>query len=240
MTWFNALKSWLKKLGDVLLGLVTRYPCAFCGKSKKNQRQIYGLCQACYQNIHLARFQHPGEIWQATQKTLPILAWGDYNPTLRQAIFRLKYDHSTRMAQPLGIWLAQAWLDLNLKRLPPLIVVPIPLHPDRFQERGFNQAELLAQHFCRYTNFPLAPHALIRRQSTVAMHQLTDQQRADMMKNVFAIGSGIRPGQAVLLLDDIYTSGSTIKAAKNTLNQAGIRVYGVVVLSLARPGAFLS
>ncbi len=239
MTWLTHLVTWLKNLWDRLLGLVTRYPCAFCGKNRKNQRQIQGLCESCDQKIYAARFQNPEQIWQKTQKTLPILAWGEYSSTLRQAIFQLKYRHSPRMAQPLGIWLAQAWSDLNLKHLPPLIVVPIPLHADRLQERGFNQAELIAQHFCRYTNLPLAANGLIRRQATEAMHQLTDQQRATMMKNAFAFGSGIKPGQVVLLLDDIYTSGATIQAAKKTLNRAGIRVYGVVVLSLARPRDFL-
>lgn len=239
MAWFNALKSWLKTLWDSFLGLVTRYPCAFCRRNSKNQRQIHGLCPSCYQKIQATRFQNPGEIWQATQKTLPILAWGDYNSTLRQVIFRLKYDKSIRIAYPLGIWLAQAWIDLNLKRLPSLVVVPIPLHPDRLQERGFNQAQLIAQHFCRYTHLPLAPQGLIRRQSTVAMHQLSNQQREEMMQNVFAMGSGIKPGQAVLLLDDIYTSGSTIRAAQKTLNRAGIRVYGVVVVSLSRPRTIL-
>ncbi|AFY62588.1 ComF family protein [Synechococcus sp. PCC 6312] len=239
MTWFNQIKSWLTNLGAGLLGLITRYPCAFCGKSKKNQRQIHGLCQSCYQKIQAAQLPTPQTIWNKTQNTLPILAWGDYNPILRQAIFRLKYDKSLRMAQPLGIWLGQAWVDLKLKQLPPLIVVPIPLHPDRLQERGFNQAELVAQSFCRYTNLPLAPHGLIRRQATEAMHQLNDQQRAEMMKNAFALGSGIQRNQFVLLLDDIYTSGSTIQAAKATLNRAGIRVYGVAVLSLARPRHYL-
>jgi ComF family protein len=234
VTWFNNCKAWLKNLWDALLGLVTRYPCAFCGKNKKNQRQIDGLCQSCYQKIYTTRFENPEEIWQKTEKTLPILAWGDYNPTLRQAIFQLKYRHSIRMAQPLGIWLGQAWIDLHLKRVPPLIVVPIPLHPERIQERGFNQAELIARYFCRYTNLPLAPNGLVRCQNTIAMHQLSDQERAEAMKNVFALGTGIRPGQAVLLLDDIYTTGTTIKAAIKTLNQAGIRVYGVVVLILAR------
>ncbi len=238
MTWLATLTTWLKNLWDGLLGLVTRYPCAFCGKTKKSQRQIHCLCQSCYQKIYACRFQHPANIWQSTQKTLPILAWGDYNSVLRQAIFQLKYRQSPRMAQSLGIWLAQAWVDLKLKGLPPLIVVPIPLHQDRLQERGFNQAELIAQHFCRYANLPLAPNGLIRSQSTVAMHQLNDQQRAETMKNVFAVGSGIKPGQAVLLLDDIYTSGATIRAAKQTLNQAGIRVFGVVVLSLARTRNF--
>lgn len=236
MTWFHHIKSWLANLWAGLPGLITRYPCAFCGKNKKNQRQIQCLCASCYQKVYSTRFQNPQKIWQATQQTLPTLAWGDYNPVLRQAIFKLKYYKSVRMAQPLGVWLGQAWVDLKLKSLPPLVVVPIPLHADRLQERGFNQAELIAQHFCRYTNLPLAANGLIRRQKTVAMHQLQDSARAANLNNAFTLGSGLRPGQMVLLLDDIYTTGSTIKAAIETLNRGQIAVYGVVVVILARPG----
>jgi len=125
VTWLTTLKTWLKNLWDGFLGLVTRSPCAFCGKTKKSQPQVHGLCKSCSQKIYASRFQNPAIIWQKTAKTLPILAWGDYNPILKQAIFQLKYRQSPRMSQSLGIWLGQAWIDLKLKRLPPLIVVPI-------------------------------------------------------------------------------------------------------------------
>jgi ComF family protein len=144
----------------------------------------------------------------------------------------LKYENNPQLARPMGHWMAQAWLATNPK--PDAIILPIPMHSSKQQKRGFNQAELLAESFCDYTRLPLELAGLERSRETTAQFGLTAADRAQNLAGAFTLGKSFlkqRPTQSVLLLDDIYTTGATVKSAIVTLRQHGIRVQGVIVLA---------
>lgn len=115
-----------------------------------------------------------------------------------------------------------------------IVVVPIPLHAEKQQQRGFNQAELLAASFCQRTGLPLYAQGLSRDRDTVAQFGLTASDRATNLAGAFSVNPALRqrfPGAAVLLLDDIYTTGATAKTAAAILRRQQISVYGVVALA---------
>jgi len=164
-----------------------------------------------------------------------LFAWGAYGGALKRVIAGLKYDNQPQLARPLGQWLAEAWLASTLSPLQ-LTVVPIPLHPDKQKVRGYNQAALLAQSFCDVTRLSLRCRGLERSQSTEAQFGLSIAEREQNLAQAFCLGKDFlqrSPTQAVLLLDDIYTTGATARAALKTLRRSRIQVQGIVTLAFA-------
>jgi ComF family protein len=166
---------------------------------------------------------------------IPVFAWGIYGGTLKRAIAALKYDKKPQIAQPLGFWLAEAWLNFPSASNQP-IVTPIPLHASKLKDRGFNQAELLARSFCQVTGLKLRSQGLERARHTIRQFELSGKEREQNLAGAFQLGSDFlhrHPARPVLLLDDIYTTGATARSAAQTLRQAGIEVCGVVAIAAA-------
>jgi ComF family protein len=110
------------------------------------------------------------------------------------------------------------------------LLVPVPLHPRRLKERGFNQALLLAKAF---PDKPLAREVLIRVRHTMPQSGLNPKERRENVKRAF---TAPRPeeikGKSVLLIDDVYTTGATVRECARILRQAG--ALEVAVLTVAR------
>ena len=112
------------------------------------------------------------------------------------------------------------------------MVIPIPLHPKKLKERGFNQAELLARAFCRLTHYPLLTQGLVRVKNTAPLFNLNPQARQAMVWQSLQAGPKLRSvTQPVLLVDDIYTTGATVQEACRVLGQAGKVFLGLVVVA---------
>jgi ComF family protein len=220
---------WAKTLVANLLGLVFKTACPLCQRPTSQNFCLY--CQRQLQQCQLSVVQ------QYQLSPLPVFAWGSYNGALKRAIAALKYNNHPELARPLGHWLANAWLASSM-RTESAIVVPIPMYPDKKRQRGFNQAELLAASFCELTRLPLEPLGLERVRATEAQFKLSSRKREENLADAFTPGSALLrrpPVHPILLLDDIYTTGATIRSAIQTLRQRGIRVHGVVVLARTNP-----
>lgn len=216
--WTGLVKSFLN--------LFLKSNCPLC------QRPAAGeFCPYCHKQLQQCQLPEPGRFWHSEQR---VFVWGEYGGVLKRAIAALKYDGNPQLAKPLGGWLAEAWLSFPELAIDNLTVVPIPLHKEKLKQRGFNQAELLAESFCELTGLPLQRHGLERVKNTQALFALTPQQRQAEMKNALSLGKDFRrrlPRDRVLLVDDIYTSGTTVKSAIKILEQSGISVYGTVALA---------
>jgi len=176
---------------------------------------------------------NPAGLWQGQ---LPVFAWGVYGSTLKRAIAALKYENQPQLARPLGRWLARSWLSSQLINTG-LIVVPIPLYTSRQEERGYNQAALLAKSFCDTTGLRLQRMGLQRIRPTEAQFRISADAREKNLAMAFGLGSEFRsnrPNSPVLLLDDVYTTGATARAAAQILRQSGIQVYGLATISISR------
>jgi ComF family protein len=216
--WTGLVKSFLN--------LFLKSNCPLC------QRPAAGeFCPYCHKQLQRCQLTDPGRFWHSEQR---VFVWGEYGGALKRAIAALKYDGNPQLAKPLGGWLAEAWLSFPELAIDNLTVVPIPLHQEKLKQRGFNQAELLAESFCELTGLPLQRHGLERVKNTQALFALTPQQRQAEMKNALSLGKDFRrrlPRDRVLLVDDIYTSGTTVKSAIQILKLSGISVYGTVALA---------
>ncbi len=192
--------------------------CPLCQRSTAQP-----LCRACDQQIRSCRLNTP---WSPV--TPPLFAWGNYTGSLRRAITTLKYQNHPELSQPLGWLVGQAWHKNPLLQTRP-VVVPIPMHKEKLQQRGFNQAELLARSFSQAAGLSLQPNILIRQRATQAQYAVAGQDRERNLAGAFQVRH--HPRRPVLLFDDIYTTGATVRSAIATLNQAGITVAAIVVLA---------
>jgi ComF family protein len=173
------------------------------------------------------------------QEALPVVAWGEYGGALKRAIATLKYNNHPELARPLGLWLAASWQNAPLTTHKAITVVPIPMHPEKVAQRGFNQAELIAQAFCEATGLPLKRHGLARIQATEAQFKLSPLAREQNLAEAFGLGQDFlrrRPVGTVLLVDDIYTTGATVRSAARALRQQQISVCGVAAVAIAGKG----
>ncbi len=193
------------------------------------------LCQRWATAVFCSDCLSQLQVCQSKCSSTTVLAWGNYAGALKRAIALLKYDGRAEIARPLGQWLAQSWLQQEV--LQQCVVVPIPLHDQRRSQRGYNQAELIARSFCQVTGLKMRSQALIRRRATQAQFGLTITERQRNLEQAFALGPDFkrqRPKWPVLLLDDIYTTGATIKAATQVLQKSGIQVHGTVAVAQAQ------
>lgn len=205
----------------LVFSLFLQSRCPLCQRSTS---QVF--CRACHQQLQQQRLSDPTEFW--TQSP-PLFVWGEYSGSLKRTIATLKYDHQRHLSRPLGEWMAQAWLNSPLRSRRSLIL-PIPLHAERRKSRGFNQAELLARSFCQLTGCVLKPNGLRRVRATEALFNLSKSAREQMLKDVFVVDRALR-SDSVMLFDDIYTTGATVRSAMQALHQQGIQVEGVIVLA---------
>jgi ComF family protein len=151
-----------------------------------------------------------------------------YDGLVAQAITRFKFGRRMAFLPVLQHWLRRPLCRELLTDVD--LLVPVPLHPKRLKSRGFNQALLLARAF---PGTPVAREAVIRTRHTAPQVGLNPKQRRDNVKGAFAAPDpGRVKGKNVLLIDDLFTTGSTVKECAKVLRRAGAR--RVEVLTVAR------
>ncbi|MCL2617195.1 MAG: ComF family protein [Defluviitaleaceae bacterium] len=162
-----------------------------------------------------------------------------YSEAVRQAIHNFKYG----LRPGYGVWLGALMADHAEGILPGGLhidaVIPIPLYTDKQRERGFNQAEILAAELCRRLGHLLERSALVRVRPTERQAFLSAAQRRENVWHAFAVAQpSAVEGKTILLMDDIYTTGSTIQACRNALKAAGAsRVISYVLANAPPPVA---
>jgi ComF family protein len=159
---------------------------------------------------------------------------GPYQEPLRSYIHALKYYGNKRLARPLGTLLAQSY---QRTQLAANMIIPVPLYTERQQQRGYNQAQLLAEVCSAALGIPFHVSLLIRVRATAAQAQLPINERQKNMAGAFILHpkSNTRAvsKRNILLIDDVCTTGATLEACAAPLFAAGAHtVWGLV---LARP-----
>lgn len=186
--------------------------CAKCGKPLLLKEQEY--CQDCTRKPHRFERGRAPFVYDAVMRES--IAGYKYGGRREYAAFYAE-EILRRCAKDLIQWRAEA-------------LIPIPLHPSRRRRRGFNQAELLARELSKRSGIPADAGVLIRRKKTRAQKELNDQERLTNLKDAFSVRKGSVPYQNIILIDDIYTTGSTMDAASRVLKENGAKnVYFVCI-----------
>jgi len=154
-----------------------------------------------------------------------------YGGTAALAVQQLKYDRKTPLAAPMAHRLAAHFSEIDADR-----VAAVPLHPSRLRQREMNPALLLARDLARLLRLPLSVDDLVRTRATVPQVGLSKEARAENVKGAFHVA---RPaafrGMRILLLDDVYTTGATLREGAKALMTTGASRVTVAAFARAVP-----
>ena len=153
-----------------------------------------------------------------------------FDDVMRQAIHQLKYYNLKAISSCLAHLLADY---LVATPLPGGVLVPVPLHPKRLRQRGYNQSSLLARELSKFTDLPVIENCLIRVKQAQPQARTTNvEERRKNVIDAFACRDEGVSGKQVILIDDVCTSGATLESCARVLkNKGAISVWG---LTLAR------
>lgn len=190
--------------------------CRSCGRSLYSSGAGVDLCRQC------RRSPPPFE-----QVVSPFL----YEGTVRPLAVALKYHGRISLAPALADWMAES-VRQRVGLDPADLCLPVPMHSTRRRERTFNQAERLGRAVADRLGIPFRTDLLIRSRATLPQAGLTERQRHQNVVGAFSLRrvASVR-GQRILLVDDIFTTGSTARACAKLLRDAG--AVRVVLLTLA-------
>jgi ComF family protein len=214
-----------------LLDLALPATCAGCG------REGPPLCVACRPAIHARASLPPGTplgLAEGPPHPLLQLEWcAPFAGTTRHALHALKYQGEQRLAQPLGEAVAERWIRAGAAGD---LLVPIPVHPQRRRERGYDQAVLIARAAAGALRLPCL-EALDRVRATAPQFRLDRRHRATNMAEAFGMARGAAPhirGRWVILVDDVVTTGSTLCEAADALLAGGARAVSAITVARER------
>ena len=178
--------------------------CQKCGKELRDKRALF--CHDCAHKEH------------KYDRGMALFSY----PSVAESIYRFKYhgrqEYAAYYAQRMARVLGEKILSLH-----PDALVPVPIHSSKKVVRGYNQAEVLAKELGRILNIPVETKLIKRVRKTVPMKELPVGERQNNLKKAFKICHNDVKLITVVIIDDIYTTGSTIDAMACELRQAGIK-----------------
>ena len=195
--------------------------CMKCSKPIEYEEKEY--CSDCERKVY--HFEKGYAVWI-------------YNECMKHSIADFKYHSKKEYAD----FYLDEMIDHygeKIKALAPDIIVPVPIHSSKYRQRGYNQAGILAKGLGKRLGIPVAAHYLIRNRKTLPQKKLSDKERLRNLSEAFQLNEkfarlGNRKINKVLLVDDIYTTGSTIEVCTNVLKANGISEVFFIVLCIGK------
>ena len=188
--------------------------CKKCGKALTDERREF--CTDCGKKKH---FYCQGKAVFA------------YEGKIKSSMYRFKYANKREYAAfyaEKAAYLYENWV--REKQIE--IIVPVPMYFLKKRRRGYNQAEVFAKQLGKKLNIPVDNKLVKRIRNTVPQKELNDVQRKSNLKNAFQLATDIVKYKQILLVDDIYTTGSTIDEISGVLLNAGVKNIYYICISI--------
>ncbi len=235
-------------LGSGLLDLLLPPRCHIC-KTVLHAPGSLHICPACYVALPVIKTplcsicgipfngsgdDHPcGSCLASPPPYRAARAALRYEGACRELLHRFKYQQRSHLRRPLGLLTAELLAPFATAWQPDLLI-PVPLHQKRLQKRGFNQAVLLAELLSRQWQIPLLRQGLARTRLTTPQVELDRAQRCTNLRGAFtAPCPAAIAGKRVMLVDDVFTTGSTLAESARTLLAAGCTTVTAVTVAHA-------
>ena len=218
----------MSRLRQALLNWVfpTANACHLCQRALEGSESC--LCSRCTSALRECLLPEESRESLVLSQWLAMSAF-QYMEQARDLVHLLKYQGDFQAAQILGEHMA---LVLSQSHLHVDLILPVPMHPVRQHQRGYNQAERLAHQVSLHTGIPLCTNGLYREGSLQTQVHRTRAERLSALKDVFYAEEDIVQERRILLIDDVLTTGATAGACAKALTDAGVR--RVTVLTACR------
>ena len=215
-------------------GTIGKYFCSRCVGKIRTIEQRETICPVC-ERPAISGATHP---FCKTRYTIDgLTGFFHYDGIIRKAIKSLKYRSVSDLAKEfVGLIpdtvLSHIVLVCHSRENGNPVFIPVPLHSSRYKDRGFNQAEVLAQFIARRLSLRVATDILKRVKHTTPQVEMKDRnKRLKNMEKVFSVLHSPFPfPYSVILFDDVFTTGATMRAAANILKREGVKfVWGITM-----------
>lgn len=190
--------------------------CKRCGKPIENERAEY--CRDCISRQHKFRQGKAVFIYEGRMK----LSMYRFKYSNKREYARFYAEEAVRLY---GGWIEQKEID---------VIVPIPMYIGKKRRRGYNQAEVFARALGKKTGIAVETEIVKRVRDTTPQKELNDRERRKNLKNAFQLTSDIVKYKKIMLVDDIYTTGSTMDAVTEILLSAGVKNIYYICVSIGR------
>ena len=182
--------------------------CLKCGKPVDNAETEF--CYDCSRVKHI--YSQGVGVWAYTNE-------------IKNSIYQFKYHNKREYGEFYGYEVKNRYESI-IKSWNADVLIPVPLHKSKLRKRGYNQAEIIAKSIGTFLDIPVDSQLLNRKKKTLAQKELNDKERLKNLENAFIIGEKVVKYKNVIIVDDIYTTGTTIDACSKILIDAGVaKVY---------------
>ena len=195
------------------LKYVSEVHCLKCGKPLGEETEEY--CDDCKQKQH--KFVQGKSLYEYK--------------TASDMIYRFKYGKRKEYAEFLG-WEMAKYFEEDIRKWKAEALVPVPIHKSRKKQRGYNQAELLAIELSKRIGIPMKSDLIVRWRKTTPQKLLKQSERQNNLKKAFKIGKNDVKLSTIIIIDDIYTTGSTVDEMASLLKETGIEKIYVLTLAI--------
>ena len=222
----ETLQTW----GRALLDFAYPPHCAVCEADIEAAELLCGSCWA--EIVPSEPRPHAEDGGHAFEQ---VVALGPFTGALQQAIYALKFRNQVRLGRALGECMGQCLAE----QLAPLdCLLPVPLHPARLRERGFNQSAEIAAGLGAALGVPVFDRVVRRRRNTRQQALLSAEERRANLRDAFASMTALSAGARIGIVDDVWTTGETMTACAQAVGD-GHRLWAVV-LAHSGPGDLLT
>jgi len=218
----------LASVGNAFISLFFPNQCLVCKGGDFHSSDP--ICPDCLQQMDPLPIENRVKELTVNNGIDMALAGWDFGDELRTAVHSLKYEERARIGSFLGKVLGER---LHLKTIQELdYLIPVPLHPVKFRDRGFNQAEWIAIGVGKAIQKPVQTGLMKRMKYTISQTTLNREERLNNMKQAFRITKDVTD-KKIGIVDDVLTTGSTISSMASVLKDAGAKT--IVALTVATP-----
>lgn len=220
------MNNWLNKIQQIFYP----YTCFICNKAGENELDLCGqchkdlkkmgpVCQICGIAMQSKQLFTCGRCLAKKPHFDSITTLYEYDETSKQLIQALKFNSKYNCARTMGKLMSEHF---QLNDTLPDAILAVPLHKKRRRERGFNQAQLIAQHIHQQLDIPLFNNACTRTINTASQTTLKAKERRKNLRNAFSYNS-LQIINSIAVIDDVVTTGSTANEIARTLKKAGVK-----------------
>ena len=220
----------MKQILESILNIIYPQICGICGKMNKNA--LSNRCQKKIEEEFIFKIDSYEK--DINKNFLEHYYFFKYKDLIRRQILDIKFREKPYISQTIAYFLKN--IQKSFEKLEKYdIIIVVPISKERQRERGYNQSELIAKKISIMINVPIKKDILYKTQNTVPQSTLNREQRIENSKGVYMVKKcqNIK-NKKILLIDDIYTTGSTLNECAKALRQKGMSKENIGVLTLAK------